>query len=360
MLKYADLTQGIGAFERTFKNLDTPFTTMLRLTSEKTSINECYERLNPTPKFEIYPRTKNWEKILDDTKLKNLDIVGVTFDIGKEYLLDSEIIKKVEIALKLNPKCIIFDMNKSFLGTKHRKEFNAIYNELEIAGYKSFYRQINAFRLASPQYRERSYLVAFRNDVAENRRFKFPKTFNSVMKINDIAQNTVDDKYYLSEQEQQKIIDEMNEVEKFSCCYPQLHLEKLVVGNNNRKNRRVASSVAGRVYSVQGLVGSVEWKHSINSVPKIVKLNGDIPGRRDVVLEEVLHGNYSNYDSKQIIRRLTPLEVWLLNGYLHDDFEKCREEMTDIDLYNNVGSIMIYPLDEIMINVLAFLEGVEN
>lgn len=89
-------------------------------------------------------------------------------------------------------------------------------------------------------------------------------------------------------------------------------------------------------------------------------MNGDIPGRRDVVLEEVLHGNYSNYDSKQIIRRLTPLEVWLLNGYLHDDFEKCREEMTDIDLYNNVGSIMIYPLDEIMINVLAFLEGVEN
>ncbi len=63
MLKYADLTQGIGAFERTFKNLDTPFTTMLRLTSEKTSINECYERLNPAPKFEIYPRTKNWEKI---------------------------------------------------------------------------------------------------------------------------------------------------------------------------------------------------------------------------------------------------------------------------------------------------------
>lgn len=358
MLKYADLTQGIGAFERVFKNLDLPFVTMLRLTSETTSINECYERLNPAPKFEIYPRTKNWESTIRDTNLQDLDIVGITFNVYKDYLSDDEIRKKIEIAINLNPKCIIFDLNKTFLSSKHKKEFEAIVHELKVADYKCYHRQINAFRLASPQWRERSYMIAFRRDVHEFRKFHFPKTFNSVMKLNDVLDNEVDKKYYLKEEEQERIIGQMNDVEKFTCCYPQLNLERLVVGNNNRKNRRVASSVTGRVYSVQGLIGSVEWKHSVKAVPKVVKLNGEIRGRRDVVLEQVLHGNFDNYDTTNIIRRLTPKEVWLLNGYMNEDYDICKSEMTDIDLYRNCGSIMIYPLEEVTRQVLSFM-GIE-
>lgn len=369
--KFVDLTQGIGAFERSLKNLDIESETVLRLLSERSLENEAYRRLNPLPLEEIYPRELEWEnRLATNWKQVDVDLAGITFDISKNYLKDDEIRKKIEIALVIKPKAILFDLNKSFLSTKHKHEFEMIFAELELAGYQCFYRQINAYRLASPQWRERSYMVAFRDDIIEHRRFRFPKTFNSVLTINDMVSDTVDKKYYLSEEEHEKILGQMNESEKLSCCYPQLHLDKFVVGNCSKKTKRVNNSVKGRIYSIQGLIGSLEWKGAIKSVPKIVKLNcKDINPLvfkdstenpkilRGRVLEQVLNGNYENYNSLDIIRRLTPREVWKLNGYTDLDFDKVKSELTDLELYQLCGSIMIYPLDEILLRVVSFIEG---
>ncbi len=66
-------------------------------------------------------------------------------------------------------------------------------NELK---YHIHYTVLNATNFGLPQKRERIYIIGFR----ENLRFQFPKETNKKVKLTDILEKKVDEKYYLSQQ----------------------------------------------------------------------------------------------------------------------------------------------------------------
>jgi len=67
-------------------------------------------------------------------------------------------------------------------------------NEL---GYASYYQVLNAKDYGIPQNRERVFTVSIRNDV--NNGFVFPEKQELKLKLKDMLEDQVDEKYYLSE-----------------------------------------------------------------------------------------------------------------------------------------------------------------
>jgi site-specific DNA-cytosine methylase len=81
--------------------------------------------------------------------------------------------------------------------------FNLWQRELERLGYVNFARVLNAKDYGVPQNRERIFLVSIRMDdlegIAGNIRYHFPKPFPLTLRLKDVLEKKVDEKYYLSD-----------------------------------------------------------------------------------------------------------------------------------------------------------------
>jgi DNA (cytosine-5)-methyltransferase 1 len=72
-------------------------------------------------------------------------------------------------------------------------------------GYHIHYKVLNTKDFGIPQNRERIFIVGIRDDSDNN--FSFPKKINLDTKLKDLLQNKVDDKYYLSEKQQKRLLE---------------------------------------------------------------------------------------------------------------------------------------------------------
>lgn len=74
-----------------------------------------------------------------------------------------------------------------------------------------------------PQNRERVFIVSIRNDIAQNN-FCFPQSIPLLWKLKDLLEETVDEKYYLSDKAIGRLIKKnnklirKNENPKVSAC----------------------------------------------------------------------------------------------------------------------------------------------
>ena len=82
----------------------------------------------------------------------------------------------VKICERHKPKAVFCENVKGLYIHDKGNTFKVIKNEFESIGYKLFYRILNSKDFGVPQHRERIYMVAFRNDYAENG-WRFPIFF---------------------------------------------------------------------------------------------------------------------------------------------------------------------------------------
>ena len=71
-------------------------------------------------------------------------------------------------------------------------------SSLEEANYNVYYKVLNAKDYGIPQNRERVFIVSIRKDV-DNGEFKFPDPFPLELRLRDMLEDEVDEKYYLSD-----------------------------------------------------------------------------------------------------------------------------------------------------------------
>ena len=165
----------------------------------------------------------------------------------------------IRIVEKLKPKYVIWENVKNILSKKHRHNFDNYLNKMEELGYKNYYQVLNAKDYGIPQNRERVFTVSIRNDITidktvkpsvainferekeniiksdkeiyqcecesgwqdnkiglkvsptirannnntfvleDNRHFQFPAKQELKLKLKDMLEDNVDEKYYLSE-----------------------------------------------------------------------------------------------------------------------------------------------------------------
>lgn len=113
-------------------------------------------------------------------------------DSGTRSSLMYETIRIVE---KLKPKYVIWENVKNLLSKKHRHNFDAYLETMEQLGYVNYYQVLNAKDYGIPQNRERVFTISILGDES----FEFPEKQELKLKLKDMLEDEVDEKYYLSD-----------------------------------------------------------------------------------------------------------------------------------------------------------------
>lgn len=101
------------------------------------------------------------------------------------------------------PKYIMFENVKNLVSKKFINDFNNLLSVLDELGFNSYWKVINAKDCGVPQNRERVFVISIRKDIDKGT-YEFPIPFDTGIRLKDILDKTVDEKYYLSEDIQKR------------------------------------------------------------------------------------------------------------------------------------------------------------
>lgn len=130
---------------------------------------------------------------------------GFKPDSGTRSSLLWENIRLLKTAKDNNelPKFLMFENVKNLVGKKFINDFNELLAILDEIGFNSYWEVINAKNCGIPQNRERVFVMSIRKDI-DNGKFTFPKPFDNGLRLKDMLEDNVDEKYYLSKENQEK------------------------------------------------------------------------------------------------------------------------------------------------------------
>lgn len=103
----------------------------------------------------------------------------------------------VDIVEKTCPKYVIWENVKNLLSAKNRHNFDSYIQIMNEMGYNSYYQVLNAKNFGIPQNRERVFTVSIRKDMDTG--YKFPEGEELKLRLKDLLEDEVDEKYYLSD-----------------------------------------------------------------------------------------------------------------------------------------------------------------
>jgi DNA (cytosine-5)-methyltransferase 1 len=101
-----------------------------------------------------------------------------------------------KIIEKRNPRAFLLENVKNLKNHDRGNTFRIIKEELESLGYHIHTRVLNSMEYGNiPQNRERLYIVGFK-DKKSSEKFRFPEPIKLTKNIEDILEDSVDEKYY--------------------------------------------------------------------------------------------------------------------------------------------------------------------
>lgn len=114
------------------------------------------------------------------------------------------------------PKFLFFENVKNLVGKRFEDDFDTLCDVLkEELGYNCYYAVLNAADCGVPQHRERVFLIGIRSDI-DNGKFEFPKPFDNGLRLKDVLDQNVDEKYYVKSQRAIDLIKELFELGKIT------------------------------------------------------------------------------------------------------------------------------------------------
>lgn len=101
------------------------------------------------------------------------------------------------------PKYLLMENVKALTQRKFAADFSKWRDWLFEQGYTNYFQVLNAKHYGVPQNRERVFMVSV---LGEHQRFYFPKTMPLQRRLKDILEDHVDERYYLSPQQVERIV----------------------------------------------------------------------------------------------------------------------------------------------------------
>ena len=230
MLKYLSLFSGIGAPEKALKNLGIEYELIGFSEIDKyaiksyCAIHNVSEELNlgDITKIDIKSLPKDIDFITHGSPCTDISLAGKEAGADKGSGTRSSLMwNSVEIFKHCKPKIILWENVKNLLSKKHKHNFDAYIEDLNNLGYTSYYKVLNAKDYGIPQNRERVFTISIRNDI--NKEFKFPEPFDNGIRLKDLLEKEVDEKYYINTEKANKLIEEFkannkNNEQKILVC----------------------------------------------------------------------------------------------------------------------------------------------
>ncbi|MGL6174805.1 MAG: DNA (cytosine-5-)-methyltransferase, partial [Cellulosilyticaceae bacterium] len=106
------------------------------------------------------------------------------------------------------PKYLLMENVKNLVGKKFKAEFDTWCDWLETQGYKNFYQVLNAKDYGVPQNRERVFMISI---LDENATYEFPEKFPLELRLKDILEDVVDEKYYIDNEASNRLLKALEE-----------------------------------------------------------------------------------------------------------------------------------------------------
>lgn len=343
---------------------------------------------------------------IDYDKIEDFDLMNMSFpctdlsNAGQQRGMRNEdgtptrsglYVYSIKAVRAKKPKYVMIENVKALIQKKFIEDFYSVINELEECGYNCYYPTkqdkkgnispicLNSKDFGIPQNRERIFVIAIRKDI-DTQTFEFPIGRDYGIRLKDILEDNIDEKYYLSPEVQSKISNWKAYQRPFEN----------VLGKNST-SPTITARGAGEYHSGMVLVGDgLEDKTNLeddrivceqrcdeglrffkNNIcgalrtidacgDKRIIENGAIRGRYNSegkieqqlelrndgvtnTLTTVEKDNVLIEDNQEIrIRKLTPLECWRLMGFRDEAFYKAQElGISDSQLYKQAGNSIV-------------------
>lgn len=115
----------------------------------------------------------------------------------------------IRILRHKKPALSIIENVKNLTSKRFKKEFETVLSDLDEAGYNSYWKVLNAKDFGIPQNRERVFIISIHKDL-DNGKFTFPEGFDNGIRLKDVLENEVDEKYYISDDKVQRFLKNLN------------------------------------------------------------------------------------------------------------------------------------------------------
>ena len=147
----------------------------------------------------------DFDLLFYSTPCQSISNAGLQHGFSEGSGTRSSIIWNVRDAIKTKkPKFLCLENVKAMVCNKYIGMFNLWQNELSNLGYVNFPKILNAKDFGVPQNRERIFLVSIRIDNGTHPKYNFPQPFELKLRLEDVLEEDVDEKYYISEEALEK------------------------------------------------------------------------------------------------------------------------------------------------------------
>lgn len=276
------------------------------------------------------------------------------------------------------PQILLMENVPQVHSSDNAKDFHKWQVSLEQMGYKNYMQDLIATDYGIPQTRNRTFMISILGEYSYN----FPKPIPLELKLKDLLEEEVDEKYYLSD----KMLDYMYGTNAKDNKFPRGErfkdsLKKVENGIANTittcaGNRPTDNFITipedtqkgyAEAYDGDGVyINRPHQKRGVVQKDKIqtLKTNQDVgvvvlgyytPSKHEasrIISEKYSaptvkenHGTVTAVQTNLKIRKLTPKECFRLMGVKDEDFENCAKNQSNSSLYHLAG-------DSIVVNVL--------
>ena len=335
---------------------------------------------------EYNPLTVHWSQ---RDKCPNCDSNNI------EKTRSSLLVEYLRVIRANKPNFGMYENVKNIVGKQFRDTtFKLFEDELHEYGYNTYWKVLNAKDFGIPQNRERVYLIFIKKDL-DNGKFVFPEGFDNGIRLKDVLEDKVDEKYYISDDKVQKFLENLKS--KNICENDTLKLDgnnynqrcvvhtpndfcRTIIGgggsggyhagnepkvliqqsenvvkqvgnisdcNGNWKNPQV-----GRIYDPDGCSPTLNTCGGGSHEPKIVQVGNVNPSGKgmngNVFSEDGLaptlttnKGEGNKILTGIRIRKLTPKETFRLMGFSDSAYDAASKVVSNSQLYKQSGNSIV-------------------
>ncbi len=288
------------------------------------------------------------------------------------------------------PKYLLMENVKNLVSKKFKPDFDKWLEYLESLGYTNYWKVLNGKDFGVAQNRERVFVVSI---LGEHEPYEFPEPQPLTVRLKDVLDEEVDEKYYLKEEQTKRLIQNSNYLQDLAS-EPKINI--LAHRKNYRRNTQVfdPNGITETLDTGQGggrghyTIGVEMNRSEVKGEQDVAKTllardykgfgnqfsngfviaasrgrNPENPSDRTVGLPTVQRleinkdgvsntsttvqkDNYVVDLDELRIRKLTPKECFRLMGVSDEDFYKAESVNSNSQLFKQAGNAIIVPVLE--------------
>ena len=245
------------------------------------------------------------------------------------------------------PQILLMENVPQVIGRKNIQDFYKWQLFLEKLGYSNYFELLNAKDYGIPQNRNRCFMIS----ILGNYYYEFPHKRKLKLRLKDMLEDEVDEKYYLSNKMITHLTDmtDRNGFVRGKKFRPHTLDSKYAYtitttpGSGPTDNFIILPEKTKKGYAITHAGDGVYINRPHQKRGVVQK--GMLPTLKCSVSDIGVVVDTEEWVS---IRKLTPKECWRLMGFSDDDFEKASKVNSDTQLYKQAGnSIVVNVLEAI-------------